>query len=263
MGRAIASTRFGHMHATSTGEGDPPLVLLHMSPLSGTQFAPGLAALSRDRRVIAPDRIGFGHSDRPAEPLSLVEHAEATLECLHELGVEQFDVYGAHSGSVEAIELAVAHPERVRRVAVEGLVVYEEADERSFRTRYVPPPAPGEDGSHLDWYWGWWTRLRLPEWDAAFMQSRAFEHIDSSPDFWRTYIAVIDHPHREQIPKVRQPFLVLAPGDHLHEQTLAARDLLPPQAELVDLGHLVCDETFAYHAEPVIELLESFFGAAA
>ena len=248
------------MHATTSGEGDPPLVLLHMSPLSSAQFAPGLDALTRARRVIALDRIGFGHSDRPDTPLSLAEHARASLECLDALEVDEFDLYGAHSGSVEAIELAVTQPERVRRLAVEGLVVYDKADEQAFRTRYVTPPSPVEDGSHLDWYWGWWSGLRLPEWDAAFMHSRTFEHLDSSPDFWRTYIAVIDHPHREQIPQVTQPFLVLAPGDHLYEQTLAARDLLPPQAELVDLEHLVCDETFAHHAEPVIALLDAFLG---
>ena len=258
MGRTLIETSAGYMHVRTEGSGQTPLVLLHMSPLTGSQFDPIAPLLATDRLVVIPDRIGFGHSDRVSEPLSIVEHARATLDVLDALGIEQFDLFGGHTGSVEAVEMAVSYPDRVRRVAVDGLVIYDAADEQSFRGRYVPPPRPTEDGSHLAWYWSWWAGLRLPDWDAAFMQWRTFDHIDSSPDFWKTYIAVIDHPHREQIPLVTQPFLVLAPRDHLYEQTHAARDILPPQAEFLDLPHLLCDEPVAFASREVAEHLTSF-----
>ena len=246
------------MHVRIEGSGKTPLVLLHMSPLAGTQFDPAVAALAADRLVVVPDRIGFGHSDRAMEPLSIAQYARATLEAIDALGIDEFDVFGGHTGSVEALELAVSYPDRVRRVAVDGLVIYDEVDEESFRERYVPPPTPVEDGSHLDWYWSWWSGLRLPEWDAAYMHRRTFDHVDSSPGFWKTYIAVIDHPHQQQIGRVTQPFLVLAPGDHLYDQTHAARDLLPPQAQFVDLPEIVCDEPFAYTSDEIVGHLTQF-----
>src|SRR5262245_64843041 len=95
-----------------------PLVLLHMSPLSGRMFDRIAPDLARDRQLVVPDRLGFGASDRLAAPLRFEEYARSTLDALDALGIGTFDVCGIHSGSCEAIELAVAHGGRVRRAAI-------------------------------------------------------------------------------------------------------------------------------------------------
>ena len=258
--RELVETRLGHMHVRMWGEGDTPLVLLHMSPLSGAMFKPLAPLVSAGRLVVAPDRIGFGHSDRFARPPTIAEYALATLDCLDGLGIGHFDVLGSHTGSVEAVELAVSHADRVRRACIVGVVVYDEADTRSFRNRYVLPPEPVADGSHLDFYRGWWDRLRLPEWDADFIHERLVDHIDSSPDFWQTYLAILDHPHAQQLSQIGQPFLVLAPRDHIYEQAHAARDLFPPQTVFVDLPHIECDEPFRFASAEIAAHIDPFFG---
>ncbi|MCY4087992.1 MAG: alpha/beta hydrolase [Actinomycetia bacterium] len=259
--RELVETRLGYIHVRLAGTGGPPLVLLHMSPLSGAMFEPIVDLLAASRLVVAPDRIGFGHSDRLAEPPTIAEYALATLDCLDALGIEQFDVLGSHTGSVEAVEFAVSQPARVRRVCVVGMVVYDETDRRSFRERYVPPPEPVADGSHLDFYREWWDGLRLPEWDATFIHDRLFDHLDSSPDFWLAYRAILDHPHTEQLSQITQPFLVLAPRDHLHEQTHAARGILPPHTVFVDVPSIVCDEPFRLASGEVAAHLEPFLSS--
>ena len=97
--RVLVETRHGTMHARTLGIAGVPLVLSHMSPLSGSMFTEVAPRLARTRRVILPDRIGFGHSDPPPGPLTIADYADSTLDMLDELGIENFDVVGMHTGS--------------------------------------------------------------------------------------------------------------------------------------------------------------------
>ena len=116
--RRLLSTRHGHLPLRINGEGDPPLVLLHMGLASGRMFRHITPRLSAGRRVVVPDRLGFGSSDHPRPGLTLGDYADATLEALDAAGIGQFDVAGVHTGSCESIDLAARYPDRVRRIAV-------------------------------------------------------------------------------------------------------------------------------------------------
>lgn len=56
----------GEMSYVDEGTG-PPIVFVHGNPSSSMEFLPAIAELSGSRRCIAPDHIGFGHSDKPAD----------------------------------------------------------------------------------------------------------------------------------------------------------------------------------------------------
>ena len=240
--RHLAETRYGQLHLRTLGEGGTPLVLLHGSASasgSWTGLAPGLAG---ERLVVMPDRLGCGGSDRPPRQLSMAEYAEATLDALDTLGIGCFDVVGLHTGSCEAIELAVARPDRVRRVAVVEVPVFTAEEVTAFKARYLTHPAPAEDGSHLLWYWRWWTvggfagsAPRLRRWPLELVQEWAVEHLSQLPEFWWPYHAAIEYPTAGRVGAIRQPLLVLSTGDDLVEQTGRARELLPPQAEIAAL----------------------------
>lgn len=245
MRRHLIETNHGHMHVTTAGEGNgTPFVLL--SPgLSASRIYEPLAMQLPDRWLVMPDRLGFGHSDRLSEPISFGEYAASTLEALTALGIEQFDAFGIHTGSVEAIELAVSHPDRVRRIAVVEVPAFSEEEIEEFKSHYVSHREPAADGSHLDWYWRWWfvggydggaprPRTYTPE----LTQRWALEHLAALPDFWWAYHATIEHPTRELAPRVTQPFLVFSTHDDLTEQTMRAIPTLPPQATVVDLPQL-------------------------
>ncbi len=81
---------------------DPPVLLLHGFPGSSyawRQFAP---LLSPWMHVIAPDLLGCGDSDQPADvDLSVLAQAGYARELLDHLGIERFAVVGhAHGGGV-------------------------------------------------------------------------------------------------------------------------------------------------------------------
>ncbi len=103
-----------------------PLLLIHGSGPGVSAWANWrlvLPELARDRRVIAPDMVGFGFTERPdGQAYTLdawVDHAVGLLDALD---IEQTDLVGNSFGGAVAIALAVRHPERVRRLVLMGSV---------------------------------------------------------------------------------------------------------------------------------------------
>jgi 2-hydroxymuconate-semialdehyde hydrolase len=77
--------------------------------------------LAKSRRIVAPDMLGFGYSARP-EGITYnrelwVKHAVGVLDAL---GLDQVDLLGNSFGGGIALALALAYPERVRRLILMG-----------------------------------------------------------------------------------------------------------------------------------------------
>ena len=246
MRRHLVDTSLGVLHVRTHGEGArTPLVLLHMSPQSSEQHALIAPLLGSDRLVVMPDRIGFGDSDpMPERPFTLEEVARATLEAVTALGVDRFDVFGIHTGSSEAVELAAATaPERVRRIAIVALPAFGDEEIVQFRGLFKPPPPPADDGRLLRWLWRFSTGPFTPVlgrsgWGVEQIHALVVRHVKAWPDAWRMFHAVFDYPVGERAAQVTQPFLVLAPHDELLEITRRALPSLGPQARVLELPHL-------------------------
>lgn len=110
------------LHYLVRGEG-PPIVLLHGN---GTMIEDWIASGLMDRlaernRVIAFDRPGFGHSERPRSQI-WTPSAQAALiaEALDELNVEQALVVGHSFGTLVALALAMDHPLKVAALTLLG-----------------------------------------------------------------------------------------------------------------------------------------------
>jgi pimeloyl-ACP methyl ester carboxylesterase len=102
----------------------PPVLLLHGSGPGVTAAAnwrPVIPALSADRRVIAPDQLGFGGtaggSPRSYGRAAWTEHALALLDTL---GVGTVDVIGNSMGGAIALSMATARPGAIRRIVLMG-----------------------------------------------------------------------------------------------------------------------------------------------
>lgn len=258
--RRLLDTRLGQLHVRLAGEEGgplPPLVLLHMSPLSGHMFDAVLPALAADRLVVLPDRIGFGQSDRLVAPVSLPEIAAATVDALDALGIGAYDVFGIHTGSCEAVEHAVAEGDRVRRVGCTAGPALNAGEVAAFKVLYGSPPVPAPDGSHLARYWDWW-REAGPEWPAELRWARVRDQLIAGPDVWWTHHAVFDYPLADRIARVAQPLLVLAPRDDVWMQSQRPLPALPAGATVVAMPH-ADSELFDLCTDEVAGHLREFF----
>lgn len=104
--------------------GAPPLLMLHGSGPGVTAMAnwrPVIPTLSRTRRVIAHDQLGFGGTAtgerRTWGRQAWTNHA---LDVMDDLGIEQFDLVGNSMGGAIALSIACARPVAVRRVVLMG-----------------------------------------------------------------------------------------------------------------------------------------------
>ena len=84
-------------------------------------WRPVIPALSRDRRVIAPDQLGFGGTatgeQRTYGRAAWTGHALALLDTL---GAGPVDIIGNSMGGAIALSLAAARPAAVRRIVLMG-----------------------------------------------------------------------------------------------------------------------------------------------
>jgi pimeloyl-ACP methyl ester carboxylesterase len=100
------------LHYVEAGEGTP-LVLLHgLGSMVEDFLVSGLVAEASKRyRVLAFDRPGYGHSERPrGRRWDPAEQARAILEALRTLGVHRPIVLGHSWGTSVAIAMALAAP---------------------------------------------------------------------------------------------------------------------------------------------------------
>jgi 2-succinyl-6-hydroxy-2,4-cyclohexadiene-1-carboxylate synthase len=110
------------LHVTVVGGGEP-LMLLHGFTGSGAQWANQAGAFAKRFRTIAVDLLGHGRSDAPADPERYrMERCVADLRTLIDaLGVERARWLGYSMGARVALAFALAHPERVRALVLEGV----------------------------------------------------------------------------------------------------------------------------------------------
>lgn len=126
----------GRMHYLDVGEG-PVVVLVHGTPSWSYEWRALIRDLSRDHRVIAPDHVGFGLSDKPTDWAGTPEAHAANLDrLLASLGVERATLVVHDFGGPIGLSWALAHPERVERLVVFNTWMWD-AGEKAARVSNV------------------------------------------------------------------------------------------------------------------------------
>ena len=114
-----------HTNVHDRGSG-APVVFIHGSGPGVSAWANWrgvIPVLSERFRVIAPDMVGFGFTDRP-EGLDYRREVwvRQAIDLFDELGLDRVDLVGNSFGGAIALALAIAHPQRVRRLVLMGSV---------------------------------------------------------------------------------------------------------------------------------------------
>lgn len=99
------------------GEG-APLVLLHGAYMTIEQMEPLLSGLATTRQVIAVEQQGHGRTADVDRPITYEQMADDTAALVRRLGHDAADVLGYSMGGGVALQMAIRHPEVVRRLVV-------------------------------------------------------------------------------------------------------------------------------------------------
>jgi len=105
------------------GQGDP-VVLIHGSGPGVTSYANWrlvLPALAENFRVVAPDMVGFGFSQRPANiEYGVQTWADQVVGLMDTLELPKAHLVGNSFGGAIALRLATQHPDRVGKLVLMG-----------------------------------------------------------------------------------------------------------------------------------------------
>ena len=95
-----------------------PLVLLHGALMTIEGFGKLLPSLAQTRQVIAVEQQAHGRTADIDRPFSYERMADDTAALLRQLKVEQADVFGYSMGGAIALQVAIRHPELVRKLVL-------------------------------------------------------------------------------------------------------------------------------------------------
>lgn len=110
-----------------------PLLFIHAFPLDHAMWQPQMGAFERNRRLIAPDLMGFGRSGAAGHQ-TLDEHADDLVALLDELQVERAVAVGLSMGGYVAMAMWRRHRERIAAlVLADTRAAADGPDERAAR----------------------------------------------------------------------------------------------------------------------------------
>jgi pimeloyl-ACP methyl ester carboxylesterase len=100
------------------GSGGTPLVILHGAFGTVDMFGPLVSALAETRTVIAVELQGHGRTADVDRPFTYPQFADDVAALLQYLSIEQADIFGYSMGGYTAQQIAIRHPELVRKLVV-------------------------------------------------------------------------------------------------------------------------------------------------
>jgi len=269
--RGYVAGRYGQVHYRRTGGdtafGKPVLVLLHQNPSSSLEYVPLMQALAADRDVVAFDTPGYGMSDAPDAPLSAAGYAACLIEAIEALGLAGAlgcDVYGYHTGTVLAAEMAIGRPDLVRRLMLSGIPMRTLDDRRVRLATAVEAPDLDEAGEvALGMARGLWDYVVRKRPAGIALDRAAALWVDKLTPLARAqwaYQAVWGYDFEARLPLVRQPVLLVQANEELKPHSIAAA-LLCADTTIIELDRydrdiLVLPDAIA----DLVPLIRNFLG---
>lgn len=112
------ATVFGaKIHYLEAGSG-PVVILLHGLGGNTSNWAPTIGPLAQKYRVIVPDQIGFGKSDKPMLNYRVTTLVDFLDGFYKQVGVQKATLVGNSLGGFTAAAFALAHPDKVDKLVL-------------------------------------------------------------------------------------------------------------------------------------------------
>jgi len=141
------------VHYRRVGIG-PPVVMLHASPASSLMLLDEMRAAAPYFTCFAFDMPGFGDSDAlPGDAVGVRDVAEATSAAMKALGLPPCPVFGTHSGTAIALELAAGWPDLVTGLVMDAVPLFTDAESSALFNDYFTFFAPDPLGGHFTRTW--------------------------------------------------------------------------------------------------------------
>lgn len=176
------------IHYLDVGDGDAaPMVLLHNGGMCHRVWQPQIEYFSLERRVVAPDMLGFGESDKPRLDYDLDVYVRQLEALIGELDLPPAVLVGNCIGAATVLRLAALKPERAAAVVALNVDTDRTLEGGNFG------PALWMTRHGMGWAVGWASRtLRPPQ---RFVQRGASRQFLGTPD--PAFLAYVEECYRD------------------------------------------------------------------
>jgi pimeloyl-ACP methyl ester carboxylesterase len=115
---SYASVNGQNIYFEDSGGDGPPVILAHGFLMDHEMFAPQVAALAPEFRVITWDERGFGLTEFDGKSFTYWDSASDCLGLLSHLGIDEAVVGGMSQGGFLSMRAALTAPERVKALVL-------------------------------------------------------------------------------------------------------------------------------------------------
>lgn len=127
------SLQSGQLHYIDEGAGDP-VVFVHGTPTWSFVWRQQVKSLSRSYRCIAPDHLGFGLSEKPAQFAYTPEaHADNLEDLINHLQLKDITLVVHDFGGPIGLQYALRHPENVKNLIILNTWMWSLQDEKQLQ----------------------------------------------------------------------------------------------------------------------------------
>ena len=237
------------VHYWLSGKGKP-IILLHASPQDGSFVLEPFHELTRNFQLIAIDTAGFGLS----EPLAIknpkaIDFANATITTLQKLKINQYILYGTHTGAHIALEVAISSS-KVKYLIIDGISFYNSAEKKELLKKYAPKFTPHYSGGHLvkAWhhtrdqtlYYPWFNKTKrikrkLPS--SSYLHKVVIAKLRADIDYIKGYRAAFSHNTKVAFKKLKTKTLLYSRSDDVLEKHVNRINKFNPNINIINLNN--------------------------
>lgn len=225
------SARMAYMDVGAAQSNGETVLLLHGKNFNGYYWKDVIAFLSRNGyRVVVPDQVGWGQSDKPNIHYSFHLLAANTKKLLDTLGISRVHVVGHSMGGMLATRFALMYPETVAKLVYENPIGLED-----YRTFVPYQPLDSVFANELKASYESLKRYQqtyYPVWKAEYEPYVAAQYAALQiPDFrqasWASalsYQMIYEQPVVYEFKNIGQPTLIIMGQE---DRTVVGKNLLP------------------------------------
>jgi pimeloyl-ACP methyl ester carboxylesterase len=224
------TVKMAYMDVPSSKPNGKAVLLLHGKNFNGYYWKDVIAFLTDNGyRVIIPDQVGWGRSDKPNLHYSFHLLADNTKKLLDTLGIQKINVIGHSMGGMLATRFALMYPQTVEKLIYENpigledyktFVPYHSVDEQynnelkaNFESlkKYQQSYYPGWKPEYDQYVTAQYEALQIPDFKTATLASAL------------TYQMIYEQPVVYEFKNITAPTLIIIGQE---DRTIVGKNLL-------------------------------------
>jgi pimeloyl-ACP methyl ester carboxylesterase len=210
--KAYVDTSSGQLHFRYLHGPGEPLLLFHRTPVGSACFEPLMSALAGWRAVYAFDTPGFGSSFDPPGMPSTSSYAQWMMTAIDALAIDGYHLFGHHTGTHIAVEIALAQPQRCRSLQINGVLFVDSAERAALRNMVQNAAKIDTDGQYLQTTWAT-VKSFFTAFDAELVHSEMLGALRAIRGRDQAFAAIFAQDFPALLARVSCPVLAMAAVD--------------------------------------------------